>query len=203
MTRKLTARQLQILELIRQSIEDTGFPPTRAEIADQLGFRSANAAEEHLRALARKGMIEITPGTSRGIRLVTPAKGLPVIGQVAAGQPILAEQNIEDRIEIEAAIFSPRADFLLRVRGDSMCEAGILDGDLLAVRNTPTAENGDIIVARVDGDVTVKRLKRTRSRYILQLLPENLHYDPIEVDLREQEFAIEGLYVGVIRTRRS
>jgi repressor LexA len=195
---KLTPRQAQVLELIRQHIEDTGYPPTRADIAQALGFKSPNAAEEHLKALARKGAIEMIPGTSRGIRLPDEI-GLPVVGRVAAGNPILAEENIEDHVEIPAAFFRPRADFLLRVRGDSMINAGILDGDLLAVHRTPEAANGQVVVARVEDEVTVKRLQRTRSRSRLLLLPENDAYEPIEVDLANQAFAIEGLSVGVIR----
>lgn len=194
----LTARQAQVLDLIRRYIDDTGYPPTRADIAQELGFRSPNAAEEHLKALARKGAIEMVPGTSRGIRLPEPL-GLPVVGRVAAGDPILAEENIEDHVDIAPSFFRPRADFLLRVRGDSMCEAGILDGDLLAVHKTPEAANGQIVVARVDDEVTVKRLQRTRQRHKVLLLPENASYTPIEVDLTQQSFHIEGLSVGVIR----
>lgn len=200
MAKGLTGRQSEILELIQQSITATGFPPTRAEIAEELGFRSANAAEEHLRALARKGMIEMTPGASRGIRLVAPPQGLPIVGAVAAGEPIMAEQNIDDYLDLAGSLFYPRADFLLRVKGESMQDVGIFDGDLLAVHKTPVAENGQIIVARVDNEVTVKRLKKTRSRYNLLLLPENADYIPIEVNLREQDFSIEGIYVGVLRT---
>ncbi len=200
MPEKLTRRQAEILEFIQQVILTTGFPPTRAEIAAEFGFRSANAAEEHLRALARKGMIEMTPGASRGIRLVGPAQGIPIIGQVAAGDPILAEQNIEDYCDIPGSMFYPRADFMLRVKGHSMRDVGILDGDLLAVHQTPVAENGQIVVARIDDEVTVKRLKKTRSRYLIQLLPENRDYELIKVDLREQDFAVEGLYAGVLRT---
>jgi len=195
---KLTPRQAQVLELIRQHIEETGYPPTRADIAQALGFKSPNAAEEHLKALARKGAIEMIPGTSRGIRLPDET-GLPVVGRVAAGNPILAEENIEDHVEIPAAFFRPRADFLLRVRGDSMINAGILDGDLLAVHRTPDAANGQVVVARVEDEVTVKRFQRTRSRSKVLLLPENDAYEPIEVDLANQAFAIEGLSVGVIR----
>lgn len=195
---KLTPRQAQVLALIRQHIQDTGYPPTRADIAQALGFKSPNAAEEHLKALARKGAIEMIPGTSRGIRLPDEV-GLPVVGRVAAGNPILAEENIEDHVEIPAAFFRPRADFLLRVRGDSMINAGILDGDLLAVHRTPEAANGQVVVARVEDEVTVKRLQRTRSRSKILLLPENDAYEPIEVDLANQAFAIEGLSVGVIR----
>ncbi len=199
MPEKLTRRQTQILELITESLSSTGYPPTRAEIAAEFGFRSANAAEEHLRALERKGVIEIIPGASRGIRLLGSSQGLPLVGRVAAGHPILAEENIEDYYNLPGSIFHPRADFLLRVRGDSMRDAGILDGDLLGVHQTPAAENGQIVVARLGEEVTVKRLKKTRSRHLIQLLPENPDYQPIEVDLREQEFAIEGLYAGLIR----
>ncbi|MFQ3347414.1 MAG: repressor LexA [Candidatus Azotimanducaceae bacterium] len=196
----LTARQAQILELIRQYISDTGYPPTRAEIAKELGFKSANAAEEHLKALARKGAIEMVPGTSRGIRLPDLVdQGLPIVGRVAAGDPILAEENIEDRIDLPAGFFQPQADYLLRVRGDSMIDAGILDGDLLAVHKTQQATNGQIVVARIDQEVTVKRFQRTKKRNQILLLPENDAYSPIEVDLANQAFAIEGLSVGVIR----
>lgn len=194
----LTPRQAQVLDLIRQHINDTGYPPTRADIAERLGFRSPNAAEEHLKALARKGAIEMIPGTSRGIRLPEPP-GLPIVGRVAAGNPILAEQNIEDHVDIPAGFFRPRADFLLRVRGDSMRGIGILDGDLLAVHRTPEAANGQVVVARVDDEVTVKRFQRTRARHRVLLLPENDDFSPIEVDLTQQDFHIEGLSVGVIR----
>lgn len=196
----LTARQAEILELIRQYISDTGYPPTRADIAQELGFRSPNAAEEHLKALARKGAIEMIPGTSRGIRLPSHVEqGLPLVGRVAAGNPILAEENIEDRVDLPAGFFQPRADFLLRVKGDSMVDAGILDGDLLAVHKTQQATNGQIVVARIEDEVTVKRFQRTRKRNQILLLPENQDYQPIEVDLANQAFAIEGLSVGVIR----
>ena len=194
----LTSRQAQVLDLIKQYIADTGYPPTRADIARELGFRSPNAAEEHLKALARKGAIEMIPGTSRGIRLPDDG-GLPVVGRVAAGSPILATEHIEDRVELPAGFFQPRADFLLRVHGDSMKDAGILDGDLLAVHKTPEAANGQIVVARIDEEVTVKRFQRTRQRSRVLLLAENEDYAPIEVDLKEQPFAIEGLSVGVIR----
>jgi len=203
MAKELTARQKQIIELIQRHIDDTGFPPTRVEIAKELGFRSANAAEEHLRALHRKGAIEMIPGASRGIRIIDNnkvPKGIPIVGQVAAGNPILAEENIDDYCEVPANLFHPAADFFLRVRGESMQEIGIFDGDLLAVHSTPVAENGQVIVARIGDEVTVKRLKKTRSRYVILLLPENTDYEPISVDLREQEFVIEGVYAGVIRT---
>ncbi len=194
----LTDRQQQILDLIRDHIQSTGYPPTRAEIAEQLGFRSVNAAEQHLKALERKGIIEIIKGTSRGIRLCEAYAGLPVVGDVAAGEPILAQQNIDDYLPLDAATFSPPADYFLRVRGDSMRDAGILNGDLLAVKATREARNGAIVVARIDDDVTVKRLQRTRHK--ATLLPANDDYQPIEVDLRSQELVIEGLAVGVLRT---
>ena len=196
----LTARQAQILELIRRHINDTGYPPTRADIASELGFKSPNAQEEHLKALARKGAIEMIPGASRGIRIPDMIDdGLPIVGRVAAGNPILAEENIEDRIDLPAGFFRPHADYLLRVRGDSMIDAGILDGDLLAVHKTQQATNGQIVVARIEDEVTVKRFQRTRKRNQVLLLPENEAYKPIEVDLSDQNFAIEGLSVGVIR----
>ena len=197
---KLTARQQQILSLIRSHIQDTGFPPTRADIAKEFGFKSANAAEEHLKALARKGAIEIIPGASRGIRLIdeTP-NGLPLIGRVAAGSPILAQEHIDDYCDISPSFFRPRADYLLQVVGESMQDVGIYDGDWLAVHKTTEANNGDIVVARVDEEVTVKRLRKTRSKHLVHLEPENPGFNVIEVDLREQFFAIEGLSVGVIR----
>ena len=193
----LTARQSQILDLIRGYIADEGCPPTRAEIANILGFRSPNAAEDHLRALQRKGYIEIVAGSSRGIRLVDEDPGLPVIGRVAAGEPILAEQHIEDYQQLEPGLFRPRADYLLRVHGDSMKDAGILDNDLLAVHSTQQAENGQIVVARIDEEVTVKRFRRRGS--IVRLLPENPDYEPIRIDLKDQPLVIEGLAVGVLR----
>jgi repressor LexA len=195
----LTARQAEILELIRNYIAEEGCPPTRAEIAEELGFRSPNAAEDHLRALERKGAIEMIPGSSRGIRLLDEDEdyGLPVVGQVAAGEPILAEQNIEDYCQIEPDTFHPHADYLLRVRGDSMQDIGIHDGDLLAVHHTPHAENGQIVVARLDDEVTVKRFRQRGS--IVRLMPENKTYEPIRVDLREQALEIEGLAVGILR----
>ena len=195
---KLTQRQQQVLDLIRQYIDDTGYPPTRANIAEHLGFKSANAAEEHLKALARKGAIEMIAGTSRGIRLPA-SSGLPIIGRVAARNPILAEAHIEDYCALPASFFKPSADYFLTVHGDSMIDVGIFDGDLLAVHSTPVAANGDIVVARIDDEVTVKRLKKTNKRHILHLLPENEDYSPIKVDLKAQDFAIEGLSVGVLR----
>jgi repressor LexA len=196
--RDLTLRQAEVLNLIRRHLAETGYPPTRADIAAELGFRSPNAAEEHLKALARKGAIEMIPGTSRGIRLPEPG-GLPIVGRVAAGNPVLAVENIESYCEIPAHFFNPHADYLLRVQGDSMINAGILDGDLIAVHRTADARNGDVVVARVDDEVTVKRFQRGRHRSRVLLLPENDHYQPIEIDLRQELFAIEGLCVGVIR----
>ena len=193
----LTARQAEILELIRSHIAEQGCPPTRAEIAHTLGFRSPNAAEDHLRALERKGVIELVAGSSRGIRLLQEDFGLPVVGRVAAGEPILAEQHIEDYCQLESDTFRPRADYLLRVHGDSMQNVGILDGDLLAVHRTTQAENGQIVVARIEDEVTVKRFRQRGA--IVRLLPENPDYEPIRIDLREQPLVIEGLGVGVIR----
>jgi repressor LexA len=216
---KLTARQEQILNLIRDAIENTGFPPTRAEIATELGFRSANAAEEHLQALARKGAIEISPGTSRGIRLcdTNPNGGyerrqamqmtlphpallqmsLPLVGRVAAGSPILAQEHVEATYQVDPALFSAKPDYLLKVRGMSMRDAGILEGDLLAVKKTDTAKNGQIVIARIGDDVTVKRYRKTGS--LIELLPENPDFKIIQVDLERDEFALEGLAVGLVR----
>jgi repressor LexA len=196
----LTPRQAEILELLRTHLQETGFPPTRAEIAAHFGFSSPNAAEEHLRALERKGCIEILPGASRGLRLLQP-QGLPVVGRVAAGAPILAEQHIETYAQVEAGVFKPRAHYFLRVRGSSMRDAGILDGDLLAVHRTPDARAGQVVVARVNDEVTVKRLKRRGSQ--IQLLPENPDFAPIEVDLRKDQLVIEGIGVGIVRNGRS
>lgn len=195
---KLTQRQQQVLDIIRQHIDQTGYPPTRADIAKELGFKSANAAEEHLKALARKGAIEIIAGASRGIRL-PESLGIPIIGRVAAGSPLLAAEHIEDYCALPADFFKPAADYFLRVQGDSMQDVGILDGDLLAVHRTEVARNNDIVVARIDEEVTVKRFRRGASKHIVELLPENADYEPIRVDLRDQAFAIEGLSVGVLR----
>lgn len=193
---KLTLRQQQVLDVVRQYIDDTGYPPTRADIARELGFRSANAAEDHLKALARKGAIEMIPGASRGIRL-PQSQGIPIVGRVAAGNPVLATEHIEDYCDMPSSFFKPEASYFLRVTGDSMIDIGIFDGDLLAVHSTPQAKNGDIVVARVDDEVTVKRLKKHRRGFTL--LPENPDYEPIEVDPSQQDFAIEGLSVGVVR----
>lgn len=195
---KLTARQAEVLELIKRHIEESGMPPTRADIAKELGFKSANAAEEHLRALARKGAIEMIAGASRGIRL-PESNGIPIVGYVAAGYPVLAEEHVDDYCDIAPSFFSPRADFFLRVRGESMQDVGIMEGDLLAVHKTHEANSGDIVVARVDDEMTVKRLHKTRSKHLINLEPENPAFNTIEVDLREQEFTIEGISVGVIR----
>lgn len=206
---KLTARQEQILNLIKEAIENTGFPPTRAEIAAELGFKSANAAEEHLQALARKGAIEISPGTSRGIRLVgasveqipmpPPAHmmSLPLVGRVAAGSPILAQEHVEATYAVDAAMFSARPDFLLKVKGWSMRDAGICDGDFLAVKKIDSAKNGQIVVARLGEEVTVKRYRKTGN--LVELLPENPDFKVIEVK-PEDEFALEGLAVGLMRS---
>jgi len=217
--RDLTARQQEILALIKQHIADTGFPPTRAEIADQLGFRSPNAAEEHLKALARKGVIELTSGASRGIRLkllpnfdpasdrggfsspVQIALSLPLVGRVAAGSPILAQEHIEASFAIDPNLFQARPDYLLKVRGLSMRDAGILEGDLLAVRQATEARNGQIVVARIDGDVTVKRFRR--RGHTIELLPENPDFEPIVVDDRTGDFALEGIGVGLVRSGKS
>lgn len=201
--RPLTPRQQEVLDLIKSTMLDTGMPPTRAEIARQLGFRSANAAEEHLKALAKKGVIDILPGTSRGIKLNIPLddqeeeEGLPLIGRVAAGEPILAQEHVEAHYKVDPALFHPKADFLLRVNGMSMKDIGILDGDLLAVHRTTDVHNGQVVVARVDEDVTVKRLEK-RGREVL-LHAENEEFAPIKVDLANQPFNIEGIAVGVIR----
>ncbi|WP_342246386.1 transcriptional repressor LexA [Pseudomonas sp. OTU5201] len=200
---KLTPRQAEILAFIKRCLEDNGFPPTRAEIAQELGFKSPNAAEEHLKALARKGAIEMTPGASRGIRIpgFEPGSneddGLPVIGRVAAGAPILAQQNIEESCRINPGFFHPRADYLLRVRGMSMKDIGIFDGDLLVVHSTREARNGQVVVARLGEEVTVKRFKREGDK--VWLIAENPEFAPIEVNLDEQDLVIEGLSVGVIR----
>ncbi len=195
---KLTARQQEVLDLIKDAIATSGFPPTRAEIANKLGFRSPNAAEEHLKALARKGAIEMMPGASRGIRIVENQQlGLPIIGRVAAGEPILAQEHVEDHCQIPATWFKPEANFLLEVHGESMVNVGIMDGDLIAVHKTETARNGQIVVARVEDDVTVKRYQKNRNK--VTLFAENDDFDPIEVNLKDTNFTIEGLYVGVIR----
>lgn len=231
MTIKLTDRQQQILDLIRQAVQRTGFPPTRAEIAQTLGFRSANAAEDHLRALARKGVIELTAGASRGIRLTELAREsfsdhesdlddqsafarsteglvprlasgvgqvlLPLIGRVAAGSPVLASENVEKELAVDPNLFSQRPDYLLKVKGMSMRDAGILDGDLLAIKKTGEARNGQIVVARIDDDVTVKRLQRTVTQ--IELLPENPDFKPIVIQ-PGQDFSLEGIALGLIRT---
>lgn len=197
--RELTSRQEKILRLIREHIADSGHPPTRAEICSTMGFRSPNAAEEHLRALARKGAIELLPGVSRGIRLLQET-GMPVVGRVAAGSPILASQHVEAHYQIDPLLFRPRADYLLRVRGDSMRDAGILDGDLLAVHRTQDFRSGQIVVARIGDDVTVKRIRR--QRHIVELIPENPEFETINIDTRRQPLVIEGIAAGVIRNGR-
>lgn len=199
--RPLTSRQQQIFDLIKEKISETGMPPTRAEIATFFGFKSANAAEEHLKALAKKGYIEMLPGTSRGIRLAeefAEDPGLPLIGRVAAGEPILAQEHVEEHYKIDGNLFHPSADYLLRVNGESMKDIGILDGDLLAVHQTSDVKNGQVIVARVEDDVTVKRFKREGN--VVYLHAENADFAPIKVDLSTQQFNVEGIAVGVIRS---
>jgi len=204
----LTKRQKEILIFISDHIHSVGFPPTRNELSEHFGFRSPNAAESHLRTLERKGMIRIAPGHSRGITLTalshpnlppssTLRIPLPLVGRVAAGSPILAQENIEHEYRVDPSLFSSRPHYLLRVEGSSMRDAGILDGDLLAVHRTPEARNGQIVVARLDDEVTVKRFKR--NRHLVSLLPENPEFQPIQIDLRQRELVIEGLGVGVIR----
>ncbi len=198
--RDLTPRQKQILLLVQKTMHESGMPPTRAEIAKTLKFRSVNAAEEHLRALERKGVIELLPGMSRGIRLKDSMReqiGLPLVGRVAAGQPILAEEHIEARYQIDPELFKKPPHFLLRVHGMSMRDAGILDGDLVAVHRTPEVRTRQIVVARLENEVTVKRYKQEGHR--VWLMPENPEFAPIQVDLREQSLAIEGVVVGVVR----
>lgn len=219
MSRPLTARQQHVFDFIVKTMGELGYPPTRAEIAKALGFRSPNAAEEHLRALERKGAIRIIRNTSRGIRLPnqepqelteTPAtaqapafttealpNGLPVIGEVAAGSPILAAEHIDRYCPLPAEYFTPKADYLLRVRGLSMKDVGILEGDLLAVHRTDRVRDGQIVVARLEDEVTVKRFKRQGHQ--VTLLAENADFAPIEIDLRTQQLDIEGVGVGVIR----
>jgi repressor LexA len=216
-TTKLTARQQQVFELIQRAIDRTGFPPTRAEIAAELGFSSANSAEEHLRALARKGVIELAAGSSRGIRLLSDSArsedfqhqltlphasimqlSLPLVGRVAAGSPILAQEHISQHYSCDPAFFSSKPDYLLKVRGLSMRDAGILDGDLLAVQKRTEAKDGQIVVARLGDDVTVKRWKRHRDG--VELIAENPDYENIFVRSGSTEFALEGIAVGLIRS---
>jgi hypothetical protein len=199
----LTARQQEVYDFLKHHLETTGIPPTRAEISKELGFRSPNAAEEHLKALAKKGVIEIVSGTSRGIRLLLEdngqeESGLPLIGRVAAGEPILAEQHIEGTYHVDPTMFKPQADFLLKVYGQSMKDIGILDGDLLAVHSTKDVRNGQVVVARIEDEVTVKRLERKGSTVYLHA--ENEEFAPIVVDLTQPtQFEIEGIAVGIIR----
>ena len=208
---KLTARQQEILNLISKSIEKTGFPPTRAEIAAELGFRSVNAAEEHLQALARKGVIEMVPGISRGIRLLQDDAGMPVsvspaqmqyavplVGRVAAGSPILAQEHVENTYQLDPSLFSDKPDYLLKVRGLSMRDIGILEGDLIAVKKTEKVRNGQIVVARIGDDVTVKRFRKTGST--VELISENPDFKPIRINRESDNFRIEGLVVGLLRT---
>jgi len=198
--RELTPRQSQILDMIQDFINETGMPPTRAEIARELGFKSANAAEEHLRALQRKGVLELVPGASRGIQLKDSLReqmGLPLVGRVAAGNPILAQEHIETHYKLDPALFDPKPHYLLRVHGMSMRDAGILDGDLVAVHRTPEVRSRQIVVARLEDEVTVKRYRQEGA--VVWLLPENSEFEPIQVDLKHQALVIEGVVVGVIR----
>ena len=198
--RELTPRQSQILDMIQEFINETGMPPTRAEIARELGFKSANAAEEHLRALQRKGVLDLVPGASRGIQLKDSLReqmGLPLVGRVAAGSPILAQEHIEAHYKLDPALFDPKPHYLLRVHGMSMKDAGILDGDLVAVHRTPEVRSRQIVVARLEDEVTVKRYRQEGA--IVWLLPENADFEPIQVDLAHEALVIEGVVVGVIR----
>ncbi len=208
--KSLTPRQKEILTFVSDHIDSIGYPPTRNELSEHFGFRSPNAAESHLRALEHKGVIWIEAGRSRGITLTAlsypnlPSSNslripLPLVGRVAAGSPILAQENIENEYRVDPSLFSSRPHYLLRVEGSSMRDAGIMDGDLLAVQRTPEAQNGQIVVARLDDEVTVKRFKR--SGHQVSLLPENSEFQPIQVDLRHQELVIEGLGVGIIRSQ--
>jgi repressor LexA len=197
---ELTPRQREILKLIQEHVSEEGMPPTRAEIAQRMGFKSPNAAEEHLRALQKKGVIDLIPGASRGIQLKDSLReqmGLPLIGRVAAGRPMLAEEHVEGRYQIDPKIFQPRAHYLLKVKGMSMKDVGIMDGDLVAVHRTPEVRNRQIIVARLDNEVTVKRYKQEGK--VVWLLPENEEFEPIRVDMKEQSVVIEGVVVGVLR----
>ena len=201
---ELTPRQREILKLIQDSLIETGMPPTRAEIAAEMGFKSPNAAEEHLRALQKKGVLDLIPGASRGIQLKDSLReqlGLPLIGRVAAGRPILAEEHIEARYQIDPKIFQPKAHYLLKVKGMSMKDIGIMDGDLVAVHRTPEVRNRQIVVARLENEVTVKRYKQEGST--VWLLPENDEFEPIRVNTREEEVIIEGIVVGVLRQGKS
>ncbi|WP_191603348.1 transcriptional repressor LexA [Marinomonas algicola] len=201
---KLTKRQSEVMDMIREFISVNGFPPTRAEIARHLGFKSPNAAEEHLKALCKKGAIEILPGASRGLRLIEESPeappselGLPIIGKVAAGYPILAQENVSSYVQIPPEMFYPKADYFLSVTGMSMKDIGILDGDLIAVHKTESVKNGQVVVARIDDEVTVKRFEQEGK--IVHLIAENEEFNDIHVDLESTEFAIEGISVGVIR----
>src|SRR5580658_1544507 len=196
----LTPRQTRVLRFIQRSLEETGMPPTRAEIAAELGFRSPNAAEEHLRTLARKGVIQLLPGASRGIQLQDTLReqlGLPLVGSVAAGRPMLAEENIVEHLQIDPGVFQPRPHFLLKVVGMSMRDAGILDGDLVAVHRTSEVRQRQIVVARLENEVTVKRYRQEGST--VWLMPENAEFEPLRVDLKQEALLIEGVVVGVLR----
>src|SRR5689334_13696951 len=204
MSDELTPRQREILKLIQDRLDESGMPPTRAEIAQALGFKSPNAAEEHLRALQRKGVLDLIPGASRGIQLKDSLReqlGLPLIGRVAAGRPILAEEHVEARYQIDPDLFQPRPHYLLKVKGMSMKDIGILDGDLVAVHRTPEVRNRQIVVARLENEVTVKRYRQEGS--VVWLLPENSDFEPIKVNVKEDPLIIEGVVVGVLRRGRA
>ena len=190
----LTAQQIKVFDVIKESLQSNGYPPTRAEIAKILDFKSVNAAESHIKALVKKGVIEKVPGSSRGIKLVEEISGIPLIGSVAAGSPITAYENVEKTIHSNP--LNKSVDFFLRVQGESMIDAGILDNDLVGVRKTKNAENGEIVVARLEDEVTLKRFKKDSSG--IRLVAENKSFSDIRVDVTSN-FSIEGKAVGIIR----
>ena len=194
----LTSRQEEILNLIKDYLKEKGFPPTRADISKTFGFKSPNAAEQHLRAIEKKGFISILPGASRGLVLNQEEVGIPVIGLVAAGQPILAEENVENKLEVPPSMFKQKADFFLRVKGESMKDVGINEEDLIAVKKSNECKNGDIVVARINDEVTVKTFKSNGEGEVI-LQAENKNYDSIKVNVSEEDFFIEGICVGVIK----
>ncbi len=201
MVKGLTKRQLEVLDLIHASIDENGMPPTRSEIANNLGFKSLNAAEDHLKALEKKEFIELIPGVSRGIKVLKKTNNknveLPIVGQVAAGQPILAIEHVESYISLDPFLFEKKADYLLRVKGESMLNSGIRDNDLLVVHATKVIRNNQIVVARLNDEVTVKRFKKAGSK--IYLMPENDNFDRIEINSKTEEFTIEGLGIGILR----
>ena len=194
----LTSRQEEILNLIKDYLKEKGFPPTRADISKTFGFKSPNAAEQHLRAIEKKGFISILPGASRGIVINQKEIGIPVIGLVAAGQPILAEENVENKLEVPPSMFKQKADFFLRVKGESMKDVGINEEDLIAVKKSKECRNGDIVVARINDEVTVKTFKTNGEDEVI-LQAENKNFNSIKVNVTEEDFFIEGICVGVIK----